>query len=186
VHLVLSPAVIEPIGIACCCLALYGLTLKPFAAIGSRRIRRPVAAKIAPATAIEADDRASDAERMGAPLAIRCDGRNPEAAQKAERRESLLHTVGNLTLLTQELNPSVSNGPWDRKLESILKHSVLNLKSDAASNMDGRHDRGALQRAVQDRPKNPPGGQGIAGSNPAIPTNLGSFHNRFYSWRTPK
>jgi hypothetical protein len=32
-----------------------------------------------------------------------------------------------LTLLTKELNPSVSNGPWERKRKEILKHSALNL-----------------------------------------------------------
>lgn len=44
-----------------------------------------------------------------------------------ERRNQLLHNVGNLTLLTQSLNPSVSNGPWQEKLTAILLHSALNL-----------------------------------------------------------
>lgn len=44
-----------------------------------------------------------------------------------ERREEVLHTIGNLTLLTKELNPSVSNGLWLKKREAILKHSALNL-----------------------------------------------------------
>ena len=39
----------------------------------------------------------------------------------------MLHRVGNLTLLTKELNPAVSNGPWEKKIEAILKHSALNL-----------------------------------------------------------
>lgn len=47
-------------------------------------------------------------------------------------REHLIHTFGNLTLLTQALNPSVSNGPWaaadgNGKREQILKHSALAL-----------------------------------------------------------
>ncbi len=42
-------------------------------------------------------------------------------------REKVLNTVGNLTLLTKKLNPSVSNGPWERKQRSILKHSMLQL-----------------------------------------------------------
>jgi len=50
-----------------------------------------------------------------------------EANKMKERRNHLLHTIGNLTLLTKELNPSVSNGPWERKRKEILKHSALNL-----------------------------------------------------------
>jgi hypothetical protein len=44
-----------------------------------------------------------------------------------ERREMLLHTMGNLTLLTKRLNPKVSNGPWDQKQPAILEHSALTL-----------------------------------------------------------
>ncbi|MBN1810320.1 MAG: DUF262 domain-containing protein [Anaerolineae bacterium] len=44
-----------------------------------------------------------------------------------ERRETLLHTIGNLTLLTKRLNPKVSNGPWDEKQPVILEHSALTL-----------------------------------------------------------
>jgi Protein of unknown function (DUF1524)/Protein of unknown function DUF262 len=45
----------------------------------------------------------------------------------AELRNSLIHVVGNLTLLTKKLNPSVSNGPWDAKRKAILKHSAIAL-----------------------------------------------------------
>lgn len=53
-------------------------------------------------------------------------------------RERLLHTFGNLTLLTQRLNPSVSNGAWHRmsaqgidkgKRAEILRHSNLGINS---------------------------------------------------------
>ncbi|MGW9208104.1 DUF262 domain-containing protein [Embleya sp. NPDC055664] len=47
--------------------------------------------------------------------------------ESREYRESLLHTVGNLTLLTDKLNLSVSNGPWVHKRHEILKHSALCL-----------------------------------------------------------
>jgi uncharacterized protein with ParB-like and HNH nuclease domain len=47
--------------------------------------------------------------------------------QAADQRNDLLHRIGNLTLLTKALNPSVSNGPWLKKKEQILKHSALNL-----------------------------------------------------------
>jgi len=44
-----------------------------------------------------------------------------------ELRNEMLHTVGNLTLLTKRLNPSISNGPWEKKREKILEHSALKL-----------------------------------------------------------
>lgn len=45
-------------------------------------------------------------------------------------REHLLHTFGNLTLLTEALNPSVSNGAWSTKRDQILTHSALALNRD--------------------------------------------------------
>lgn len=53
---------------------------------------------------------------------------SPEARmRRIERRNNLVHTIGNLTLLTGALNPSISNGPFERKRGEILKHSALNL-----------------------------------------------------------
>ena len=52
---------------------------------------------------------------------------SPDLKKSAELRGELIHRIGNLTLLTKKLNPSVSNGPWERKLDAILKHSALNL-----------------------------------------------------------
>jgi hypothetical protein len=42
-------------------------------------------------------------------------------------RNRLVHTIGNLTLLTNKLNPSVSNSDWNTKKNSIKKHSILLL-----------------------------------------------------------
>lgn len=53
----------------------------------------------------------------------------PEAEALA-RRQELLHSMGNLTLLTQSLNSSVSNGPWEEKKREILKHSALALNRE--------------------------------------------------------
>ncbi|HEX6904561.1 MAG TPA: DUF262 domain-containing protein [Thermoanaerobaculia bacterium] len=50
-----------------------------------------------------------------------------DESQARNRRSTLLHTIGNLTLLTHSLNPAVSNGPWPKKRTQILKHSALNL-----------------------------------------------------------
>jgi hypothetical protein len=52
----------------------------------------------------------------------------PGAQEQArKRRVEAIHKVGNLTLLTKELNPSISNGPWVKKRDKILEHSALNL-----------------------------------------------------------
>jgi hypothetical protein len=42
-------------------------------------------------------------------------------------RDDLIHTFGNLTLVTEKLNPSMSNGPWDKKRFALQKYSALAL-----------------------------------------------------------
>lgn len=41
------------------------------------------------------------------------------------RRERLLHTVGNLTLVTDKLNPAMSNAPWSSKKADLKQHTAL-------------------------------------------------------------
>ena len=48
----------------------------------------------------------------------------------ALKRDSLVHSIGNLTLVTGRLNSSVSNGPWHDKRAVLDKHSVLFLNKD--------------------------------------------------------
>lgn len=43
------------------------------------------------------------------------------------RRNELLHSLGNLTLVTNKLNPELSNGPWGHKRPRIEEHGVLRL-----------------------------------------------------------
>jgi len=56
--------------------------------------------------------------------------------RETDRREQMIHKVGNLSLLTKKLNPSVSNGPWERKRSEVLKHSALNLNRALPENWD--------------------------------------------------
>ena len=60
---------------------------------------------------------------------------SPEA-----RRKRLLHTVGNLTLLTGPLNTSISNGPFSVKRTAIVDESDLRLnawmRTDARTTWD--------------------------------------------------
>jgi uncharacterized protein with ParB-like and HNH nuclease domain len=50
--------------------------------------------------------------------------------QADRRRSSLLHSIGNLALLTQELNSDVSDADWKTRLPEILKYSVLTLNEE--------------------------------------------------------
>lgn len=55
-------------------------------------------------------------------------GDSPNIEERARR----VHLLGNLTLLNQKLNSSVSNGPWqgqDGKKQALDQHSVLRLNS---------------------------------------------------------
>ncbi|MCE9592904.1 MAG: DUF262 domain-containing HNH endonuclease family protein [Planctomycetes bacterium] len=53
-------------------------------------------------------------------------------------REKLVHTIGNLTLVTQPLNAALSNAPWEKKQPAIIEKSVLpmNLRLRSASTWD--------------------------------------------------
>jgi hypothetical protein len=46
-----------------------------------------------------------------------------------QRREARVHRLGNLTLVTKQLNPSMSNAAWQKKRPELNKHSVLLLNS---------------------------------------------------------
>jgi len=62
------------------------------------------------------------------PLPTALDDATREAL--AERRQMLMHTFGNLTLLTQALNSAISNGPFDAKLAEIRRYGLLRLNSE--------------------------------------------------------
>lgn len=53
--------------------------------------------------------------------------RGSDAMEAQKARNSLIHTIGNLTLVTKSLNPALSNGPWEQKRRQIQEHSVLLL-----------------------------------------------------------
>lgn len=48
---------------------------------------------------------------------------------KIENRNKMLHTIGNLTILTSSLNPSVSNSSFDIKKQEIANHSTVLLNT---------------------------------------------------------
>jgi len=53
--------------------------------------------------------------------------RDDETIERCRRR--MLHTIGNLTLLTQSLNAAVSNGPFNAKSKAIATDSDLRLNA---------------------------------------------------------
>ena len=57
--------------------------------------------------------------------------------QARQERDRLLHTIGNLTLITGRLNSAVSNAPWERKRETLNEHSVLYLNRYLLSESEG-------------------------------------------------
>ena len=66
------------------------------------------------------------------------------SAEAEERRDHIVHTLGNLTLLTRKLNPSVSNGPWEKKLSQISRHSLLRLNKEIETHNRGMWDEAAI------------------------------------------
>lgn len=50
---------------------------------------------------------------------------NDTRAIDTRKRNALLQTFGNLTILTLALNSAASNGPWTQKKPEILRHSLL-------------------------------------------------------------
>lgn len=60
----------------------------------------------------------------------------PDDDSMRQRREQLMQTIGNLTLVSNKLNPSISNGPWTSpdatvtsKRAELRKHTKLWLNS---------------------------------------------------------
>lgn len=57
---------------------------------------------------------------------------NDDYQRAAANRSTLVNTLGNLTLLTQALNSSVSNGPYSVKMPAVRAHSSLALNRELA------------------------------------------------------
>ena len=60
------------------------------------------------------------------------------------RRNRAIHTIGNLTLVTQPLNSTLSNAPWEQKRETLDRHSVLFLNKDLTQNAPSAWDESEI------------------------------------------
>ena len=67
--------------------------------------------------------------------------RSPE--ESVAHRDNVIHTLGNLTLLTGRLNGSVSNGPWSQKRPELDK-SILRLNKDLQDHAPEQWDEDAI------------------------------------------
>jgi Protein of unknown function DUF262/Protein of unknown function (DUF1524)/Restriction Enzyme Adenine Methylase Associated len=50
-----------------------------------------------------------------------------DTPDEEQDRQSHVHKLGNLTLLTKALNSKVSNGPWSTKRKALLEHNTIKL-----------------------------------------------------------
>ncbi len=76
--------------------------------------------------------------RANWPLPPMAAGDPPEEYQRRiDTREELKHTIGNLTLITGKLNPSLSNGAWDVKQRGLQEHSTLFLNKHLLAKWGG-------------------------------------------------
>ena len=56
--------------------------------------------------------------------------KNVDTVAATYQRNTLIHSIGNLTLATQKLNSSMSNDPWESKRDELQEHSVLLLNNE--------------------------------------------------------
>ncbi len=56
-----------------------------------------------------------------------------DRAEATRRRNALVHTIGNLTLLTKPLNSANSNSGWENKKHQILNNSLLSINSQLST-----------------------------------------------------
>lgn len=81
----------------------------------------------------------------------------PEDADESRMllRTASVHRLGNLTLLTSKLNPSVSNREWEHKKSEIRRHSLLRLTTStvlsAPSGVPGFDDASWTERWDEER-----------------------------------
>lgn len=64
--------------------------------------------------------------------------------EAAERRNSLIHSIGNLTLVNEKLNPALSNAPWEEKRAGLGEHTTLFINKDLLASAPAVWDEAAI------------------------------------------
>lgn len=67
----------------------------------------------------------------------------PEAREK---RNEWIQTLGNLTLVHEKLNPSMSNGAWEKKRKAIFENSTLFLNKELLRRAPDTWDEDAIRK----------------------------------------
>ncbi|NUT18003.1 MAG: DUF262 domain-containing protein [Hamadaea sp.] len=120
--------------------------------------------------AIEDHRRTGKSEQAGCPRGLTIEHVMPQAWREhwvpdldadidPAKRDQLLHTLGNLTLVNNKLNPAMSNRPWtdasaqsrglggSGKRSELLHHSTLKINADLVELApEGWHDAAIQQR----------------------------------------
>lgn len=65
-----------------------------------------------------------------------------------QRRNTMLHTIGNLTLVTGSLNSKASNASWPDKRVTLERHTVLYLNRDVVAGHDRWDEEAIAQRGA--------------------------------------
>ena len=73
--------------------------------------------------------------------AVHIEEENDTRIGQIVRRNRLLNTFGNLTILTKPLNSHISNGPYKQKKTALDEHSVLILNREITRNEEWNEDR---------------------------------------------
>lgn len=74
---------------------------------------------------------------------------DPESPRAIERRTQLIHVLGNLTLVNDKLNPTLSNGPWAEKVGALKRHSVLRLNNEILDDPRPWSDDRVVERGIE-------------------------------------
>ena len=72
-----------------------------------------------------------------------------EIGEATANRNRAVHTIGNLTLVNERLNPSLSNAPWNSKRKGLAEHSVMFLNKRHVNDGPEIWD----EQAIEDRAK---------------------------------
>jgi hypothetical protein len=61
-----------------------------------------------------------------------------EHHRRISERDRIKHTIGNLTLVTDKLNPALSNASWEHKQMGLYEHSTLFLNKTLLTRWAGQ------------------------------------------------
>ena len=64
-------------------------------------------------------------------------------------RDRLIHSIGNLTLVNNRLNPALSNAPWEEKRATLNEHTTLFLNKNLTDEAPEKWDESAIAKRAK-------------------------------------